>query len=381
MMRGRQVGVWAMLAIGVGAIACEQITQVGNFQVDQSLGYQGFCNACPSSTAKLKHPPCPVESSAPDDGQVYVYAWRTIHFGVSADPTKTLDPAAYDTGVGYNQDCSDRQPSGLPVLCKPNFVDGGVPWQAYPEGIDNALTQRMLGPLVVGAAQRGLNENLEQGIDDNFAKGGGGVLDIVYNWNGTPNDPKVSFRVVASIGTVNAAIPKWDGSDEWIGGADRPDPNLGQFEIPDINFATDSAYISNGVLFADLSFLDPAAADVFNGKAALTVYLHNFKFIGTITQTSITDMGAVALWSLDDALRAVPDLAGFLVACDPILTDVLENDLPPLITGAADMPLDPTAGPDQPCNAMSVTWAGSGTRAHIGKYQDADTIAGCPQSP
>ena len=385
-MSKRIAGTLGAVAVAIAALACEDIAHVSDFKIDQAVAsdggpqaYHGVCNKCPASVASLRHPPCPVADPTPDDSHVYVYVWKTFQFGVSDDPKHTLDPSAYDTNVGYDLDCSDRKPRGLPVRCKPYSASasGQTPWEVYPEGIDNALTQRLLGPLLVQAAAAGIPP-LDKGIDAKIASGGASAAYIIYNWNGTPNDPKVSFRVVTTLGTVDGKPPKWDGSDRWIAGEARPDPNLGQYEIPDDGFATDTAYVAGGVIVADLSFLNPAEAYVVNNNAILEVSMHHFVFSGQITKEELKYASVSARWGLDDILAAVPDLANYLAGCDAFIAGILVKKLPLLAKQAADMPLDDSASPDQPCSALSLSYGADAYRAHIGAYQSVTAASGCP---
>lgn len=385
MRRRRIVGTVCCSAIAIAALACEDIAHVSDFHVDDTVAYHGACNACTARAAKLRHPPCPPssEGEAPDDGQVYVYVWRKLRLGYSDEAGKELDPASYDTNVGYDQDCSAREPTGEPVECMPNLPAAPakplVPWQLSPEGIDNSLMQRVFAYLQKLGTQNHLGAPLDEGISADFEAGKASVMDIVYNWNGTPNDSKVSFRISSTLGTVGGAKPRWDGTDKWIAADTRPDPKLNQFEIPDLVFATDQAYVADGILVADLSFLRPANVEIVNNGASIEVSIYDFLFTGRLSRTEIAYGITTGEWTVDDILQTGADFENFLSGCNPFVTDYLCGVLPTLVKQAADMALTPSPSAEKrPCDAVSFSYGADAYRAHIGTYIPVSAAAGCP---
>jgi hypothetical protein len=242
------------------------------------------------------------------------------------------------------------------------------------------LSQRIFSYLSsLGQQQLGTSfVPLDLGISSNWEQGKASILDVVYNWNGTPNDPKVSCRFTSSLGTVGGATPKWDGSDQWISAVAGPDPSANSFEIPQTNFATDDAYVTNGVLVADLSAVDPANLYVVNNGSSVEVSLHKMVFTGRITEGEIAYGGVSALWSLDDFKNSASDIANYLSGCDAPISQYLCGLLPELADQAADMPLDPSASPAESCNALSMTFAADAYPAHVGSYESVSAAAGCP---
>jgi hypothetical protein len=383
----------ALVLVPLSVIACERITRLSDLRVEQPQSAAdaappdtgppactGLAARCPANGQDLRHPPCPNASDTPDDGQVYVYAWRKLRLGVNPDPTKTMDPSQYDTNVGYDLDCSDRKPTGLPVLCQAQLFDSGVPaWQVFPKGIDNAVAQRVLGPLNVASYQN--NPDTFVSLDDRFTTqleaGHGSVLTIVYNWNGTDDDPKVSVRLVSALGTTDGNAPKWDGSDKWIAATAQADPDLHNDQIPLVNSRTDDAYVANGVLVVDYSFLKPLINHIVNNGVALEVPLYDFHLVGQITKDSLLYSQGFGRWSLDSFQRELVNIAAFLSACDPTTFFVLKHKLPQIANGAADLPVDVAASdPTQPCTAISSTWAADAFRGSIGAYQVLPTPDG-----
>lgn len=387
---GRLVGTACFAAVAVAAVACEDIAHVSDFHLDPSVSYRGACNACPvDAGAGLRHPPCPPSSDgeAPDDGHVYVYAWRRLRLGYSDVAGHETDPAYYDDNVGFDEDCSERTPKGLPVECAAQSPETAlVPWAPGPHGIDNALMQRVFGYLQKLGTMNHL-QPIDQEISGHFEVGDASVLDIVYNWNGTPNDSKVSFRVSSTLGTVGGVKPQWNGTDEWIA-ADQQcdekldphcDPSREEFQIPDETFATDDAYVANGMLVADMGFLRPFNAEIVNNGASLEVSIYDFLFTGRITNDEIAYGITTGEWSVADIQQTGSDFANFLSGCNPLVTDFLCGLLPKLVTQAADMSLDPTpSSRSKPCDALSIGYGADAYRARIGRYVPVSAAAGCP---
>jgi hypothetical protein len=389
------------LAIAAAPIACERLTHVSDFDIapDASPVVEAgeppatpadeICRRCSPSTT-LRHPPCPTEGSG-DDGVVYVYAWRRLRLGVSADPTKTAaDPTSYDTRVGYDLDCSSRAPNGFPVKCAAIFPDGGpdaekYPWEPYPAGIDNALAQRFLGPLFVSAYKLdNTTEPLDVTFSQQLERGKGSILTIVYGWNGTPDDKKVSVRIVSTAGIVGAdtdptILPKWDGTDKWIAATAERDPDLASDQIPLVNSKTDDAYIAGGVLVVDFSFLKPLYNHIVNGGVALEVPLYDMHMVADITKDALSYEQFFGRWPLENFAAKNDDIAAFLAACDQAKTFALQHALPGLSRSAADFLLDDTMPPSSACDALTVTWAADAQRASIGGYKALTSMpTACP---
>jgi len=397
----RALAIVALAAVAAAAMACEKIVHFEDFQLAQDSGVvvqsdteapatpaDEICRRC-QSNAGLRHPPCPTEGSG-DDGVVYVYAWRKLQLGVDADPKKTLDPPSYNLNVGYDLDCSDRMPNGFPVKCQALFGDGGpdaqkYPWQAYPQGIDNALAQRFLGPLYVSA--KNLDPTTEP-LDVSFSKqleaGHGSVLTIVYGWNGLPDDKKVSVRIVSAVGLVGsdvepAIVPKWDGTDKWIAATGQADPDLHSDQIPLVNSKTDDAYVAGGVLVVDYSFLKPLYNHIVNGGVALEVPLYDMHMVANITKDALRYEQFFGRWPLENFASKNDDIAAFLAACDPAKLFALKRALPGLSRSAADFVLLDTTPATEGCDALSVTWAADAQRASIGGYKAITSVpTACP---
>ena len=396
-MRVRTTAVAMCALAAIASIACEKIIHFDDFgtepvtvpTVDAGTSAvtdpvcTGLAAKClgVASASGLRHPPCPKASAVPDVdaggeggvGEVYVYAWRRLRLGMNPDPTYTMDAGAYDTKVGYDLDCSNHAPNGLPTTCQAQGLDGGLPWLLFPLGIDNAISQRILGPLNVASYKNDPSSFLS--LDDRFSRqlevGHGSVLTIVYNWNGTANDPKVSVRSVSALGIVGGGNPKWDGTDKWIAATDAFDPDLGNDQIPRVNSVDDNAYVADGVLVSDFSRFNPLKTHIVNNGVTLEVPLYDFHMIGDITRDKLLYAQGFGRWAVSEFIANKDIIAAFLSSCDPITYAVLKSKLTGLGNAAADLPaVDvPDASSDVPCNSISATWAADAERATIGGYQ------------
>jgi hypothetical protein len=401
-----RVAATAAAAVAVLSLACEKIIHFDDFSVGTPpaadagaptasdpvcTGLAAKCLASPNA-AGLRHPPCPKASDAPDTPEVYVYAWRRLRLGMP-DPSVTTEAGAYDTRVGYDLDCSDHSPDGLPTSCRAQGLEleGGVPWQIYPRGIDNAIAQRILGP--INAKLYDNDHATFVSLDDRFSRqlelGHGSVLTIVYNWNGTANDPVVSVRSVSGLGIVGSGeggdagevFPKWDGTDKWIAATDAPDPDLNNFQIPKVNSATDKAYVADGVLVADFSFLNTLRTHIVNNGVSLEVPLRGFHMVGDITPSKLSYAQGFGRWPVDEFISSRLEIAAFLSGCDALNFGALKGKLASLGTAAADLPLDESANKDSACNAISSTWAADAERAAIGDYKTFPPPSSGPPCP
>ncbi len=369
-----------VVCAGLQCFGCERLTHAADYEVLVPSAYEGACNVCPSEPG-LRHPPCPVSSDVSDRFELFVYVWRYYELGF--DPQAWLGPEADAFDLGYDLDCSSRLPTGRPVMCLPRTLPNaseGAPWIPLPHGIDNALSQRILGPLFLKAKALGQEAALDDGINEAIGRGGSTVMIAVENWNGTPNDPKVTARIVsvAGISEANGGPPRWDGEDLWDALSDGEDPEsaLGS---PNTTFKSDHAYVSQGTLVLDLRLLGVADLTVVSQGARLDIPLHDLVVVGDITQTELRNISVVGRWAHSDMLRAIPDIADFLSGCDPLKRSYVMSVFPELAETASDLPLGREKTPGQPCAAMSVGYGAEGFRARLGGYRPLSSLpGGCP---
>lgn|GEM_PF-1412215 len=372
----RCAGALGLLVLATG---CERFTHAGEYEVLYPEPFEGFCTACPEETG-LRHAPCPVASSAADKPELFVYVWRYYELGF--DPEAWQGPEADAFDLGFDLDCSSRQPTGRPALCQPRTLEDqseGTPWIPLPHGIDNALAQRILGPLYLKAQALGQDAALDKGINESIAKGGSSVLIAVENWNGTPNDPKVTARIVsvAGISEANGGPPRWDGNDLWDALSDGADPES-SFGAPGTTFKSNDAYVARGTLVLDLRSLGVADLTVVNNGARLDMPLHEFAVVGDITETELRNVSVVGKWSYADMKRTSSDMADFLAGCDPLKTAYLVSVFPDLMDTAPDVPLERGGSTNLPCDAMSIGYGGEAFRAKLGGFRPVSSLpSGC----
>lgn len=362
--------------------ACERLTHASDFDVLYPEAFEGLCNACPDQGLDLRRPPCPVDSSVSDRDELFVYVWRYYELGFNPEAWTGPDADSFD--LGYDLDCSTRLPAGRPGQCRPRSLNGdeGVPWIPLPHGIDNAMSQRILGPLYEKAASVGQAAELDKGINDAIAKGGSTVMITVENWNGTPFDPKVTARIVsvAGISEQNGGPPRWDGNDLWDALSDGPDPES-PYGAPNTTFKSDDAYVSQGTLVLDLSFLGVADLTVVNAGARLDLPVYDFAVVGDITPDELRNISVIGRWAYSDMMRSIEEVADFLSGCDPLKRAFLKNELPDLLETAPDLPLVPTGNPGLPCDAMSVGYGAEAFRAKVAGFRPVSSLpGGCPPS-
>ena len=368
------------LLLVLAPCGCERITNSSDYEVSVPEAFEGLCNACPDEGLDLRHPPCPVASSVRDRNEQFVYVWRYYKLGFNPDDWTGPNADAFDLGIDL--DCSSRLPTGRPSLCVPRTLPEGrkeTPWLPLPHGIDNAMSQRVLGPLFELAEEMEQDAALDKGLNAAIAAGGSSVLIAVENWNGTPNDPKVTARIVsvAGISEQNGGPPRWDGNDLWDALSDGADPES-RFGAPNTTFKSDHAYVANGTLVLDLQFLGVADLTIINNGARLDIAMHNLAVIGDISEDALLNVSVLGLWSHGDMKRASSDIADFLSGCDPLKRSFLDKLLPDLIDSAPDLPLS-TSSPTQPCDAMSVGYGAQAYRARIGGFRPVSSLpGGCP---
>ncbi len=338
-MRAGLLPAFAALALA----GCQQ-----TFEIEQSE-----CNECPAIEG-LARPPCRefrwsgTPLPEPDGG--YVYAWRNLTLG-----SRPLPDGGYHAGL--DQDCSLRE-KGTPTACTPLEVppqDGGYlvpvpPWVALPHGIDNALGTRVIGPLERAAQGIDIDGLVSQALESGQA----GQLVVVRGWNGLPDDDQVLVSFEGTDGTLlpdggpNPVPPKWDGQDVWVPHG-TPD-SYPQYE----------GYVVGGTLVVDTRSavqegLSIALTDANGNRREFNFFARLISRVGTITPDSL-ELISYGRWDVADALDQVPLISDFLGTVSSGAGQIVQSELPHLLIGAADLPIDfsPNPNPDGPCTAISV---------------------------
>jgi hypothetical protein len=363
----------ALGTLGATMSACELLTHPSDYAIDAGVPYDGFCNVCPESGADLLHPPCPNGGDG-DDGETYVFAQRSVRFGRPGDWTGE-DAASFD--VGFDLDCSER-PEGEPVLCAPVTPDAGtpVPWKPMPHGIDNALVQRIFGPLYETAANAGQDLDLDAEYSKNAEAGKLGLLVVVEGWNGEADDAHVVMSIHSSPGVSEGnGPPRWDGTDRWDRFSDLPGTATSFFTIERAE-----GYVSGGSLVVDYRSRGDVSFRFGSPARSVRLFLHDVVFAAKLTRDALRPMTMVARADVSGAYEEIPDIARVLGACDPLAETFLLASLPSLLIGAADMPSELGARPESSCDSISFGWTFEAQKARMGGHRAAsgEPDAGCP---
>ena len=339
-----------------GVAGCEAVTQSESYRT-----YSGICNECPTNSG-LKRPVCPNTddhaADRPSDAGTYYFAWRTVAFG-----DKSYDGG--DDDVGFDEDCADDSPRLTRALCvaAPLPADNGtraipVPqWARLPGGIENALGQRVIKPLI---AYSGGAFDVDVILSQAFSGGTAGQIVVLEDWNGLPDDNAITVAFVGTNGLddPDAGPPRWDGTDVW---RPKSDPSA---------YPHYQGYVSGGILVADTrgvgdEKLDIALTDSTGTQQTFHIQTRLMTRVGVLDQThlSLTNYGR---WDLAEALENRHDIARFLAGGDNTvdggngLFTTLDGEFEELFRGAADLPFTGSTEQDlggdisAPCTAMSL---------------------------
>jgi hypothetical protein len=332
-------------ALAVALASCELLTHAGSYSL-----VSGICAECsdvPNAQA-LRRPRCPNLAAPPDhtqgDAGTYFFAWKSVELG-----SLRFDGGERD--VGEDQDCSDRgwdggAQKGQPVLCVPLPIDRSVPrvipipnWVQSPGGVDNALGQRVVLPLLQFA---GSSFDVDALLSGNFSAGRGGQLVKIERWNGLPDDDDIVLTYTGSHGLAQlpdgGAPPptRWDGTDVW-------EPTS-SFDV----YPHFTGYVAGGQLVVDTRGVGQEALDFSipaGGGDPITFHItaRLMSRVGTITPERLT-LVSYGRWDLAEALDQSDAIAG-VISGEPnadagnATRMLLASELPGLLTGAADLPL------------------------------------------
>jgi len=278
-----------------------------------------------------------------------------------------LGDKAFDGGesdVGYDEDCADDAPKATRALCiaAPLPADNAtrtipVPaWKQLPRGIDNALGQRVVKPLV---AYSGGAFDVDSILSTAFTKGQAGQIVEITNWNGTPDDNAITIAFVGTNGLddPDAGPPKWNGEDVW-----RPKSEIA-------GYPHYQGYVSGGILVSDTRLVGDEKLDISlldsNGVAqTFRIQARLMARVGTLDKShlSLTSYGR---WDLAEALENRKTIVDFLAGPDPgdggnFLNLTLNDQMNELFTAAADLPftgstlVDLSGDTQSPCSAISL---------------------------
>jgi hypothetical protein len=327
------------LAIGLAGAACEMVTHAFDYQVG-SVPAGGICAACPGGR-DLRHPPCPVSSAGGRAEGSFAYAARRSRLGVAPG-----SPPSFD--LGLDLDCSDRRPTGLPVLCAPRSTAG---WQPLPGGVDDALLARVLAP-AAAATPPGRGVDLDAAVSEAFERGRYGVVIAVDGWNGRADDPTVVVTIRTSPGLVQGAAPAWTGGDRWARYPDVDDDGARPFAIDRA-----AGYVAGGTLVVDERARGATLFRFGPSGARFELLLSRLVFTGTLTPSALARFTMTGVVDQPSASAAALALATALGTCAGGAAGVFLASLPALFAVAADMPFAADADPRAPCDGVSFAWS------------------------
>ena len=338
-------------------------------------------------------PPCdgaepPDRPQGGDDGGApesipVIAAFNTIDIGVSGG----LDAAV--PAFGYDLDHTCTCPG--PPSCLPPPPPMGTP--ANPgcddsRGRDNTdiqLFRDLRAPAATGTTQ----------IDQGLTAGQYGLLLVITNYNGKPDDPQVTVDFYVSDGLSRDADggipkPKFDGTDLWTrdinslqGGQANGQPQ----------YSTDTAYVSNNVVVANFTQLPISFGDrSFLGGA--TMELFGAIIVGQLQAQPIADSGnfgyalaggtIAGRWPTSQilsTLATIPTEGGFLCGTDTPLDKFYYGLFKEVVCAAADIATVSTednSTPLAPCDAISVGMQFTAVPAHLGPVVASPPVpAGC----
>jgi len=294
--------------------------------------------------------------------------------GLDLDRTCTCPPELVDSAV----------PAGEGPSCVPR-LEGGVPACDLSEGRDNAA-----GKLFDTLVQTTGSNSGGGAITKQIRDGVFGVLLYVQGYNGTANDPQVTFsmRVAPAVdGPTDAGrvVPRRDGTDIWQ--VDSASLQSGEGLIgksclsPGViclaRTIDDKAYVRDDVLVAHLDI--PLRIQAPNGSIVV-------ELVDATVTARITTDGAlrrltgeiVGRWPTDrilSTLGAIRDPFTNTSLCPP---NPLYAEVKKLVCESADLAADPKAGRTAPCDALSDAFSFEAIPAKGGTVvQASDPPADC----
>ncbi len=285
-------------------------------------------------------PPARPATNDPSDADIeLVNAIASVDFNITND-----------AGAVYGFDLDHTCTCPAPESCVPQ--QGSQTHCDDPQGRDNAG-----GALIQQFSQLTTELDANQ-INTKFAQGLSTMMLRVRNYNGTPNDTQVALAVLVSNGTMpltdagDNPPPKHDGTDTW--GIDpsslvgSPPPYLAVNEDA-------SAYVTNGVLVASVSF--PFGIGTAFGPNFLR--LDGALLVATVTkvQTGFALAGIVTgRWDTRNLLTGMQGVHDPLSPSDFLCgTDPTYQGFKKLICAASDISrLGSSDNTGAPCDAISL---------------------------
>ena len=334
------------LLVALGLSGCELITEAHEFEF-----HEGLCTECVEPD--LKRAPCPTPSEAPDLDEDFVFAAEEGRF-TGLDAQGRLP--------GLDRDCSAE---AKPSRCRPRVDPPTNGWEPRPMGIDNSAAQRMFMPLEELAAAAGYESNLNLDYRDGLHLG---LLVILRNYNGTPDDSSVEVSLHSSPGVSKSnGPPRWDGTDTW----DLHDGEDGSPE-PFLRIERAEGYVSGGVLVVDYRHKGQQTFRINTGFGEpFRLLVRDIVLVGNIDSETMRDVVFSAIADYDSLIESVPAASQTLAACFPEVVSTVEQLLGIYLEEAVDMPSATASSEDELCGGVSLAFSAWGKRARLGGFSVA----------
>jgi hypothetical protein len=318
-----------------------------------------------------------------------VAAFNTIDIGVRGPPDGAIPPFGYD--LDHTCTCpglpSCAQPKGSPLSEACDDSRGR-------DNIDIKLFQALPGAATTGTAQ----------VDQGLRAGQYGLLIRIRDYDGMPEDPKVTVDFYVSNGLErddagNLPTAKFDGTDHWT-----IDP-ASFMPSGQPTFSADNAYVARNpedpagssvlvasfdqlpIVFGDRSFLGGATMQLFGAVIVGTLQLTNVDggSSGSSLGLGLTGGTIAGRWPTSQilsTLATIPAEGGFLCGTDPSFYNRVNYAvLKGVICAAADIAKlsnEDNQMPLAPCDAISVGMKFTAVPAVLGgTFAVAPAPAGC----
>ncbi len=314
-------------------------------------------------------PPTTNVDGGPDIAPI-VAAFNSIDIGVSGPPDAGIPP------FGYNLDNKCTCP-GLPSCLQ---MSDAAPNQDCDDnrGRDNLDIQLFRD--LPGPASTGTNQ-----IDEGLTAGQFGLLLVIRNYNGGPDDPRVSVEFYISDGLNRDAdggmpAPKFDGTDRWT-------IDLGSVANGQVggapNFVDEGAYVTGFQVVAHLGQL-PIAFGRSTSLGGVTMQLSDAIIVGTLNLSNLGDGGGTygislthgtiaGRWPTSQILRtlaSIPEEGGtFLCPSEaPLPYAVIKYVVCTAADISTSLSQDNRVPTLAPCDAISVGMQFTASPAQLGDY-------------
>ena len=336
----------------MAAVACSLVTHAYDYATapPESPAPPAICSFCPQHP-ELLHAPCPDGGAAGDDG-TYFYAVKSFDFGSHHDEW-VLDNTTYTAGLDL--DCSDRKPSGAPVLCR--AVNSGAWTQPLPKGVDNAFAQQILSPLLYpsGAAADAGPLDLQGPANHWIALGLGGLVIVVDHWNGQADDPQIGFRFLAAVGPESGGPPRFTQDERWnvyARGYDPPLPDGGQ-GLPYGFTPPVAGYVTGGSLVADMRSAGTLRFRLGNARGgAMDLEPDQVEGSGVINPIQFPAFSVAGILDPTVNQPSVEQLAQVAASCASADVGLIDR-ITSYLDLAPDMPSSSSASPSAVCTRVS----------------------------